>query len=528
LAALAVAQPGASQPPAAPGDLPLYYRPSRTCDFPVDVARIEERVQKQQAERPSELQLYYRTPNGRWQAGPRYAYNSLPVISEGRRGFRFTTPDDGEYEFTVQSIYPDGSASPREADMRPHQRVVIDTTPPAVQIRVNGKSVEWVVTDPYLLPNGVTLQCKWAKDQKREYGLDEGEWHVVESKSHGPFRPRDGFDWTGVLPAGQELWVRVSAKDQAGNEGFSPPVKVPGNGTYGTAFPRPGPDSPPGGNNNTGLPRTPQPRIEYVSSPDVTVDFTLRKVGRSGIAAFHLYVQTQKDPTGWQFVDRFPQVIPQGSPEQKVQLKYKAEKEGLYGFYVIAESGAGLKDDPPGKGDPPMLYVVVDWSKPFAKITGVQARKGGVRGPLVDITWQVADPNLMPGSISLEYSIDRDAKQWKKIAYGLDNDPGEANTGRYTWEVPDENLWRFWVRIRAVDKAANTGEHVWEKEVIVDLEKPSGMITGARGGNNPNPGPLPADPPMGPRPMNPMPPTMLPAGPSEPGPSLPAIPKDKQ
>src|SRR5439155_17052085 len=62
LAALAIARPGASQPPA-PGDLPVYHRHNRTSEFPIDLAAIEDRVQKQQLTRPSELQLYYRNPN---------------------------------------------------------------------------------------------------------------------------------------------------------------------------------------------------------------------------------------------------------------------------------------------------------------------------------------------------------------------------------------------------------------------------------------------------------------------------------
>src|SRR5262249_50289912 len=191
------------------------------------------------------------------------------------------------------------------------------------------------------------------KDEKgKEHGLDEGEWHPVVSKSRGPFRASDGFDWTGILPQGQELWVRVVAKDQAGNEGFSPPVRVPGNGTFGTAFPKPGTGA---GNDNwppttaspgVGLPKTPQPRIEYVNSLDVTVDYTLRKVTRSGVQAFYLYVQSDRDPTGWKLVEKFPHRSAVGEREATVQLKYKAEREGLYGFYVIAENGAGGKDDP--------------------------------------------------------------------------------------------------------------------------------------------------------------------------------------
>lgn len=501
LAALAVGSPGASQSPVA-GDLPLYHRHLRILEIPVDVGRIEQLQPK-----PSELKLYYRTPAGRWQVGPRSTLNALPAISDGKRGFRFTAPDDGEFQFRVQFIYPDESVSPREADMTPDIRVQIDTAPPQVQIKVIGKSVEWNASDANLAPT-VSLQCKWAKDAKgKDWALDEGEWFPIEAKGRGAFRPRDGFDWSGILPQGQELWVRVAAKDQAGNEGFSPPVRLPGNGTFGTGFPKNNdwPPSGPTANPNPGLPKSPQPRIEYVSSTDVTIEYALRKIPRSGIQAFHLYVQTEKDPTGWQFVERFAHRAQAADREQTAQLKYKAESQGLYGFYVVAESGAGIKDDLPTKAEPPMMFVVVDHTAPYAKITGIQPRKGGPRGPIVDVTWQVSDPNLMPKSISLEYSVDKNAKVWNKIEYGLDNEVGK-DTGRFSWEVPDEQLWKFYIRIRAVDKAANTGEHVWDQEVIVDLEKPTGVITGVRGGNGPAPklNPKPAAPP-GVQPMGPTP-----------------------
>ncbi len=82
--------------------------------------------------------------------------------------------------------------------------------------------------------------------------------------------------------------------------------------------------------------------------------------------------------------------------------------------------------------------------------------------------------------------------------------------------MPDEKLWKFYIRARAVDMAANTGEHIWGQdsqkknppvEVIVDLETPTGTINKARGGNTPpggaGPQPLggsdaPPRPPVGP------------------------------
>src|SRR5205085_634453 len=82
-------------------------------------------------------------------------------------------------------------------------------------------------------------------------------------------------------------------------------------------------------------------------------------------------------------------------------------------------------------------------------------------------------------------------------------------TGRYVWEVPDESLWTFKVRMRVVDKAGNSTTYVWPDDVIVDLEKPTAGIQKVRGKDkegsaNPNPGRGKPQPPASP--MNQSPP----------------------
>ena len=224
---------------------------------------------------------------------------------------------------------------------------------------------------------------------------------------------------------------------------------------------------------------------------------TIQKMGRSGVQAAHLFVLHGQ--AGWELVKRFPVRLMPDDKDKALSLPYKAKEEGTYGFYVIPESGAGKRANDPKKDDPPMVYVVVDTTQPYVRVTGVQVRPGGTRGPQVEVTWEAADPNLMPQPISLEWSLDAKAAKWNEIKYRLDNNLSRT-TGRYVWEVPDENLWKFYVRARAVDKASNTGEHIWGQdaerknppaEVIVDLESPSATIPKVRGGNTPSPAPRP-------------------------------------
>ena len=491
LAALVAASPDAVPQDAGDG-IPTHQWPSRTFNFPVNVGKLASLERK-----PAALQLYYSLNRTDWQAGPKHAIDSFPDIGDGRKGFRFDAVRDGEYEFALQYSYPDGTVSPTREQLSPVQRVVIDTTPPSVRVNPVGNGVEWVATDDHLDPRSVVLECKWPAS---------AEWTPINRA----FKTADRYGWE--IPPGKTLEVRVSAKDQAGNKGSSPIVRVPDVGGLGASFPKPGlPDWPPGNPDplKAGGGGLPQPRIDYVSGKDVTIEYTIQRMGRYGIKSAHLFVQ--KPQTGqWELASKTDVNLTPANKEQSLALKYKADREGTYGFYVILESGAGQKADDPRRDDPPMSYVVVDESRPDVKITDVQVRPGG-RGPVVEITWAAVDQNLMANPIKIEYSIDQNAKNWQPITKTPEKNNTSRTTGRVSWEVPDENLWKFWVRVQATDLAGNVGEAVTEKAVIVDLEKPAAGINRVRGGTgSPVPVPMPGSG-NSPLPMLPdMPPDKMP------------------
>lgn len=442
-----------------------YYWPLRTIGIPVDVDRIAKLPNK-----PSDLQLYYAINRGPFQKGVKLPLSNMQQLDGGKRGFLFTSDRDGDFEFTVQFIYADGTTSPpRVEDLTPQQRVVIDTTPPSIRLTPTSNGVDWVVTDDNLDPRGITLKCRWPGR----------EWMTVNER---PLRPVDRFAWQ--LPSGKVLEVRLEAEDRAGHKSISQVVRVPPDGASGVGLARPTANSQVNSGGPTWVGPTsnlPQPRVEFVNTLKFDVDYTIQRMGRSGIQAAHLFVLHNQG--NWELVKRFPVKLMPSDKDQTLSLPYEAKEEGSYGFYVIPESGAGKRAEDPKRDDPPLVWVVVDTTKPYVKITSVQVKPGANHGPLVEITWEVADPNLMPQPISLEWSSDKTATKWNEIKYRLDNLPG-GNTGRYTWEIPDENLWKFWIRARAVDKASNTGESIWPQEVIVDLEQPSAGIVKVRGGNS--------------------------------------------
>ncbi len=452
------------------GGLAPYYQPQRRFILP-----IEDKALAALDPKPTHLQLYYATSRGPFQKGAKLALNELIEAGSGKKGIMFEAPRDGDYEFSVQFIYKDGSVAPKESEIGPQVRAIIDTTPPRVQLAAIGNGVEWNATDDNLDPQGIVLQYKWPTSN---------DWTTINDKPTDPkFRPADTFAWK--VPAGSKPFeVRVLARDRAGNEGVSPVVTVPG-GATAVGLPKAAGGPGWAGGNVGAAPGLPQPRIDYVNELEFNVDYTVQRMGRSGVQAAHLFVL--KEQGNWELVKRHPvKLMPDDKGPHSLSLPYKAALEGTYGFYVIPESGAGKKADDPQRNDPPMVLVVVDTTKPIVKITGVQVKPGGTRGPLVEFTWEVSDLNLMPQPVDLEWTLDKSAAKWNEVKTRLDNNLSRT-TGRYSWDIPDEKLWKFWVRARAHDKAANTGEFVWPQEVIVDLEKPSATIDRIRGGNAPAP-----------------------------------------
>jgi hypothetical protein len=508
-----------------PGREPLktYHHPHRKFIIPVNIAAID-----QSRGRVTSLQLYFRFNGGKWQPATKYPLDELKALPQGKKGLNFTAEKDGEYEFSLRFWYPGGEVSPPVEDLTPILNVVIDTVLPLVRVVARGNGVAWEVSDANLDTRSIELQARQGNNSRWLTVTDGGE-----GSSPRLFRPVDRYEW--ALQPGQSLEVRVKARDQAGNETYSLPVRVPASSTVGAAFPRGGPDvGPDGGAFRDPLggiaPPQSSPRIEYVKTKDFTVHYTVQRMGRSGIKSARLYVRSDRDAGGWKLAREFAVNLMPTDRDHTLPLEHSVKEDGGYGFFVALESGAGVKADPPKELDQPMLYVVVDTEKPFVKITYVRVSKGGARGPLVEIGWETQDRTLMAFPITLEYADALDAKEWKKIADRLP--PGKSqgdsmgNTryvGQYTWEIPDERVWKFYVRIRAVDRAENTTESVYPNVVLVDLEVPAAEITGVSGGarSGSPPAPLeatpvtpetvPAPPPMGPTNAPPTLPVLPPA-----------------
>ena len=457
------------------------YWPLREISFPVPVALL------QRDPKPVKLRLYA-APNGRaFEMVAERTADRLDPIENRPPGFVYRSKGDGEEEFALQLVTEDNTLVPRTEDLQPQFRIVFDTRPPVVQLAADGPyGVQWSATDENLDPAGVRLECRWAGEQQRWY----------PTKTRTTFRAKDGYTWAGLAREDRTLEVRVVAKDKAGHEGVSRIVKLPNTGAAGG----PGRDftdpllsgggvraaDPAGEYRNTrvtGDDVPGQPQIVYVNTAQITVRSKLMHVTRSGVKAVHLFVKDMTAGTGGEWKKakveacdiRYEAVNPQ------VEIPYTAVKDGRYGFIVIPESGVGRRDRDPGPTAGPQHLVEVDTIPPTVKIRNVLVSPGGTVGPRVEIEWDADDRNMMPDPIVLEYAPSKTslAGEWKSIAEKI------PNSRRYVWEVADKTLYKFFIRIRAVDKASNTGEHYYEQEVIIDLDHPSATIEHIKASSGP-------------------------------------------
>ena len=318
------------------------------------------------------------------------------------------------------------------------------------------------------------------------------------------------------------------AKDRAGNESVSPIVRVPPDGATGVGFPKTGarrraPEWVGGGAGSSNLP---QARIDYVNTLKFDVDYTVEQMGRSGVKAAHLFVP--KNQGNWTLVEASSPVEAHAGRQgpDRCRSRTRRSEEGTYGFYVIPESGAGKRADDPNAATRRCCTSWWTRPRPYVQITGVQVRPGGARGPLVEITWEAADPNLMPEPISLEWSLDAKAGEVER-----DQVPAEQHAGRPRDGTRGKCRTRTcgsstsvrgrWIRPRTPANTSGARTRTEEPARRGDRRsgRPRGGINGVRGGNTP-PGSGSPHPPGGS--------DDPPAGGSEPagfGPDLPILPK---
>jgi hypothetical protein len=439
LAALLPAPPARAEAAAAVGPASadgVSYLNKRVFLIPYATEGGDRRVQK--------VILHVSEDKGR-----RYFESGSTANPSGQ--FKFTTDHDGEYWFAVQTVDVQGKYHPETLELvQPGLKVFVDTAPPVITLGPaparDGAAVEWTLSDDR--GSGVdlrTLKLEYLPPGGREF-LPVND---VQPSVLGSYR------WTSA-----PLRVRLSVKDRCGNLAEKEIALTSGAGPSGPG-PGPGagtlPDAPAG--------------VVMVKNKTFNLTYDTENEGSSGVKAVEIYyffVGPDGKDGDWMTLTK--------DAPPKGPYTVNVEKEGRYGFTLIARNGSDLSDPPPKRGDRPQMWVEVDEKPPEVKITSLEMGKGLSYGRLT-IRWTATDPHLAARPIKVYYGPsppDPDGKSWKLLAEGLSN--SDRNAGFYVWDIQGfkEKLppGRVLIKVEAVDQAGNVGSDVSKESVPTDLTIP--------------------------------------------------------
>lgn len=206
------------------------------------------------------------------------------------------------------------------------------------------------------------------------------------------------------------------------------------------------------------------PTARLLNSRRITINYEVKDTGPSGVSNVDLYYT--RDGQEWHKSEGHSQA---GKP-----ATVEVEDDGLYGFTLVARSGAGMSKEPPKTGDQPQIWVEVKTTKPSVRFVSAEPVKSGKR-PSVCIRWSASDKHLTARPITLSFAEQADGP-WIPFATNLEN------SGSYTWETSSAVPHRFFVRIEAIDAAGNIGTAQSSSPVLVDLSKPSVSVLNIEAG----------------------------------------------
>jgi hypothetical protein len=201
----------------------------------------------------------------------------------------------------------------------------------------------------------------------------------------------------------------------------------------------------------------------YSRSKSFSLDYAVDLTRGSSVSAIELWGTMDEGKTWSKWGE---------DDDRESPFDIRVEEEGMFGFRIVIVGSNLVASNQPRAGDPADAWIAVDSRTPEVKIHSAVYGVGEEAGNLV-IEYSCSDDQLLDRPISLSFSERRDGP-WTTIASGL------RNTGRYLWPAEPNLPKRIYLRIEAVDRAANVGVHRLDIPVDVEGLAPRGRIKGFR------------------------------------------------
>jgi hypothetical protein len=256
-----------------------------------------------------------------------------------------------------------------------------------------------------------------------------------------------------------------------------PPIVEPPVGPIGSSTKT----ADPVGVNTTAVSNLPAPQVINVTS--FKMAYEVEDKGASGVGKAEIWVTRDDGKTWsqWNVIDK-----PESPLVIDLAKATNTQVQGIYGFKVVLQSGAGLSRETPKNGEAPDLRVDVDVEPPIVKI--FEPTPDPTAKDTMILRWQAVDRNLANDPITLEWA-DSAKGPWIPIAAtdGIGTSHGVAkrigNTGSYPWKLPSNfPTHKVYLKVTARDTAGNVAEATTREPILVDLNKPSAIKLNIVGG----------------------------------------------
>jgi hypothetical protein len=234
--------------------------------------------------------------------------------------------------------------------------------------------------------------------------------------------------------------------------------------------------APPGG----GVETPPaSPAVKIVKAREVQLNFTVAKVGPSGLGNADVYVTLDKGASWKKLPGELPINLPanadlHGAEPVSGSVSVQLPAEGtIYGFIVAVKSKAGLAPPPPKPGDAPEILVELDTTAPKAQMFKPQPDPN--QPDTLLLGWEAKDRNLAENPITLEWAEQKNGP-WNPIGAGPM--PNSGQFGQFAWRLPPQMPSRVYLRLTVRDLAGNEARAETDKPVLIDLSVPQTKIIG--------------------------------------------------